>query len=83
MSSKQQQTIGKTVEVEGVGLFTGQPATLRFHPAEPYSGVYFVRGDQPQPGRIEARVANVAKRARRTSLRNGAVSIETTEHCLS
>ncbi len=78
-----QQTINKPAELEGRGLFTGEPATLRLHPAEPNTGLYFVRVDQAEPIRIHAHVENVAKRARRTALRNGTVAIETVEHCLS
>lgn len=80
---KLQQTISQTVELEGRGLFTGEPTTLRFHPASPNSGIWFVRSDQPRPIRIPARVEAVSKRSRRTSLQNGTVSIETVEHCLS
>jgi len=67
----------------GRGLFTGESVALRIRPGEPYSGVWFVRTDQSPPIRIAARVENVSKRARRTSLRNGTVAIETVEHCLS
>jgi len=70
------------VEVSGRGLFTGSDAHLRFRPAAPYSGISFVRVDQPNPIRIPARVENVSKRARRTSLRNGTIGVETIEHCL-
>lgn len=41
-----------------------------------------MRVDQPKPICIAAVVENVSKRARRTSLRNGTVTIETVEHCL-
>ncbi len=80
---KPQQTITNPVELEGRGLFTGCPARLRMRPAAPFSGITFIRVDQDQPIRIPASVANVSKRARRTSLRNGIVAIETVEHCLS
>lgn len=78
-----QQTISQPVEIQGRGLFTGEPSTLRFVPAPPNSGITFVRNDQPTPIRIPATVENVAKRARRTAIRNGTVAIETVEHCLS
>lgn len=78
-----QQTIAKPVEIEGHGLFTGSPAILRMRPAEPGTGITFLRTDQKDPSPIAARVENVAKRARRTSLRNGSVSVETIEHCVS
>ena len=79
---RHQQTIGHDVEFVGHGLFTGEPVTMRVRPGEPHSGVYFVRNDQSPPARIAAVVENVSKRARRTSLRNGTVAIETVEHCL-
>jgi UDP-3-O-[3-hydroxymyristoyl] N-acetylglucosamine deacetylase/3-hydroxyacyl-[acyl-carrier-protein] dehydratase len=80
--SRSQQTIATTAEFEGRGLFTGSPSIVRMHPAEAGTGIVFVRADQKQPARIPARVENVAKRARRTSLRNGIVFIETVEHLL-
>ena len=70
------------MEIEGRGLFTGSPAIVRMHPAGAGEGVSFVRADQKSPSRIRALVENVAKRARRTSLRNGTASVETVEHCL-
>ncbi len=80
---KAQQTISQPNELSGYGLFTGEPVTVRFKPAPPNSGIIFVRTDQTQPVRIPALVSNVSKRARRTSIRNGTVAIETVEHCLS
>lgn len=80
---KPQQTIDKSVELSGRGLFTGEPATLRFQPAPPNTGIVFVRYDQKPPIHIPARVESVAKRMRRTSIRNGSVQIETIEHCMS
>jgi len=71
------------VEIGGAGLFTGEQVTLRFAPAAPDTGVVFVRQDQRPPIEIPARVQNVAKRLRRTSIRNGTVEIETIEHCMS
>lgn len=78
-----QQTIEKEVEFSGRGLFTGYPVTTRFKPAPPGSGITFVRTDQAAPIRVPARIDHLAKRARRTALRNGSVSIETVEHCLA
>ncbi len=78
-----QRTIQNTAEIAGRGLFTGVESTVRFRPADPYSGITFVRVDQPKPVRLTADVENVSKRARRTSLRNGTVTIETIEHCMS
>ncbi len=78
-----QRTIQREAEVRGRGLFTGGPVQLRFKPGPPGSGITFVRCDQPQPVQIKAEIENLSKRARRTSLRNGSVTIETVEHCLA
>jgi len=80
---KRQQTIGKTTELTGRGLFTGEEVTIRLHPAPPDTGVVFIRSDQPEPVRIPATIDSVTKRARRSSLRNGTVSVETVEHFLA
>ncbi len=78
-----QRTIANEAELTGRGLFTGYPVTVRFRPAPAGSGIVFVRSDQPESVRISARADNLTKRARRTSLRNGTVAIETVEHCLA
>ena len=80
---KQQNTIDHDVELEGRGMFTGEPTRMRLRAAEPHSGISFVRTDHSPPVRIAARVENVSKRARRTAIRNGTAAIETIEHCLS
>lgn len=64
-------------------MFTGFQVNVRFKPAPPNSGVWFVRRDQPDPVRIPASIDHISKRQRRSSLRNGTVSIETVEHCLA
>ncbi|GMU82862.1 MAG: UDP-3-O-[3-hydroxymyristoyl] N-acetylglucosamine deacetylase [Phycisphaerales bacterium] len=78
-----QRTIKGEAEVSGRGLFTGLPVTARFKAAPPNTGVVFVRSDAPEPVQIPAHVDNLTKRARRSSLRNGTLAIETVEHCLS
>jgi len=78
-----QRTIEREATLTGRGLFTGFPVTVHFKPAGPASGITFVRSDQPTPVRIAARIENLSKRARRTSLKNGTIAIETVEHCLA
>ncbi len=80
---KPQRTIQREAELSGRGLFTGFPVTVRVKPAPPGTGITFVRTDQPEPVSISARLENLSKRARRTSLRNGTAAIETIEHCLA
>ncbi len=80
---KPQQTISRPTQISGRGLFTGEEATVRFKPAPPNGGIVFVRADQREPVRVPALVENISKRARRTTLRNGTLAVETVEHCLS
>ena len=69
--------------MQGRGLFSGEMCRLSFMPAPENAGITFVRNDLPSPVRIETNVANLAKRARRTSLKNGAATVETIEHVLA
>ncbi|HAU37067.1 MAG TPA: 3-hydroxyacyl-[acyl-carrier-protein] dehydratase FabZ [Phycisphaerales bacterium] len=78
-----QKTIKSPAAVQGRGLFGGEPCALRFLPAATDAGITFVRTDLPSPVSIAADIAHVAKRPRRTSLLNGAVSVETVEHVLA
>jgi len=79
-----QRTIAGDAEIAGFGFFSGEDVRLRFKPARPNSGIVFLRreGDQP-PVRIPVDVQNVAKKLRRTSLKTGNLSVDTTEHCLA
>ena len=79
-----QRTISRPAEVSGRGLFSSAEARVRFCPAQTNTGIVFVRTDTPKPGRIAAACANLASQQdRRTSLRDGAVSIDTVEHLLA
>jgi UDP-3-O-[3-hydroxymyristoyl] N-acetylglucosamine deacetylase/3-hydroxyacyl-[acyl-carrier-protein] dehydratase len=69
--------------MHGLGLFGGEETKLVFRPASANSGITFVRTDVPEPVRINAVASNIAERSRRTTLKKGAVSIETIEHCLA
>lgn len=77
-----QQTIARTVEVSGRGLFSGETVTVSFKPAPVDHGVVFARTDLGGL-RIPAVVANVRHQPRHTLLQNGAGSVATCEHCLS
>jgi len=83
VSTVQQRTISREVSIAGPGLFAGEVATLTFAPAEPDSGITFVREQGERVASIPALVQNVAKRPRRTCLRNGSLHVETVEHCLA
>lgn len=78
-----QRTIAREVSLVGPGLFSGEPATLTFAPAEVGSGITFMREMGEKIAMIPALVQNVLKRPRRTCLRNGTLQVETVEHCLA
>lgn len=64
-------------------MFSGEPATLTFEPADCDSGITFIREQDGKVSTIAARVENVLKRPRRTCLRNGTLLVETVEHCMA
>ncbi|MEJ2646970.1 MAG: UDP-3-O-acyl-N-acetylglucosamine deacetylase [Sedimentisphaerales bacterium] len=80
---KLQKTIKNECKIRGRGLFGGKEAKVVFRPAPVDSGVTFVRTDVPEPVRMSAVASNLAERSRRTTIKNGTVSIETVEHCLA
>ena len=79
----QQKTISREVAINGLGLFSGEPAELTFSPAAPGAGITFVREQDGKTATIPAIVYNVLKKPRRTCLRNGTLFVETVEHCLA
>jgi UDP-3-O-[3-hydroxymyristoyl] N-acetylglucosamine deacetylase/3-hydroxyacyl-[acyl-carrier-protein] dehydratase len=81
-----QRSIGRPAETHGRGLHTGIEARMRFLPAEPNTGVRFVRTDVPGHPVIPARIDFAIHRGgdpRRTTLDTGTVRIETVEHVLA
>jgi len=80
---KLQKTIKSESKMHGLGLFGGEETKLVFRPAPANSGIAFIRTDIPEPVRISAVASNIAERSRRTTIKKGAVSIETIEHCLA
>jgi UDP-3-O-[3-hydroxymyristoyl] N-acetylglucosamine deacetylase/3-hydroxyacyl-[acyl-carrier-protein] dehydratase len=81
--SDRQRTISREVSLTGLGLFSGEQSTLTIVPADPDTGITFVREQGDHAARIPALVQNVLKRPRRTCLRNGTLHVETVEHCMA
>lgn len=82
-ATARQHTVAGAVVVSGPGLLFGEPATATIQPAPPNHGIIFERTDLDPPVQIPALVRHVAQRARRTTLKLGAATIETVEHCMS
>lgn len=78
-----QRTIRQRATVEGIGLHTGQSATLTFCPAPEGTGIYFVRRDLPGSPAISTQADRVTATSMATTLGGEAFSVSTVEHCLS
>uniref|UniRef100_A0A832I0Q1 Multifunctional fusion protein n=1 Tax=Eiseniibacteriota bacterium TaxID=2212470 RepID=A0A832I0Q1_UNCEI len=83
---RMQRTLARPCGFEGVGLHTGERGAVTFRPAEPDSGVRFVRTDLPGHPQVRVRPEHAhfdPGAARRTILQEGGVQIHTMEHLLS
>ena len=78
-----QTTIKTEVELEGVGLHTGNKCRLTFRPAPANTGIRFFRADLPGIPMIPARLAFVVTTVRGTNLGLGDAKVHTVEHVLS
>lgn len=77
-----EQTIAGPIEFTGIGLHTGEQATVRILPAPAGKGIIFRRVDLDN-FELRADVASVARVAYATTLMNRGVWISTVEHLLS
>lgn len=77
-----QTTIGRSVEISGVGLHTGAPANLRLRPAPENTGYIFVRTDLDD-FEIPASVEYIGHCSYATTLVRRGVVLSTCEHLLS
>lgn len=82
-SLPKQRTLAQPAVVTGFGFFTNADATARFLPAEPDTGILFVRGDLPERPEIPATIAYAVDRHRRTALEHRGAAVELTEHLLA
>lgn len=78
-----QQTINTPISCGGIGLHTGEEVNLTLKPAEPDSGIRFVRVDLPGAPVIKANNDQVVDTRLATSLGLNGYRIYTVEHLLS
>lgn len=78
-----QHTLKQSVSLSGIGLHTGQTASITFHPAPENHGYVFQRIDLEGIPQIIADVDNVSDTSRGTSLTQNKASIHTVEHALA
>ena len=75
------KTLSVSTTVKGIGLHTGKPVVMTFHPAE--NGITFLRTDIPNSHPIVADVHHVGSTLRGTNLKNETAEVWTVEHVLS
>jgi UDP-3-O-[3-hydroxymyristoyl] N-acetylglucosamine deacetylase / 3-hydroxyacyl-[acyl-carrier-protein] dehydratase len=80
---RKQKTVAREISASGIGVHTGNKTTITFKPAEPNTGVRFVRIDIPGRPVVEAEVDNVVSVARGTTIGKGDVKVHTVEHVLA
>jgi len=78
-----QHTIKKTVSVSGIGIHTGEEATMTFVPARPNHGIKFQRIDLEGHPIVEADVDNVVDLSRGTTIEKNGARVNTVEHTLA
>jgi len=78
-----QKTIAKPAEISGIGVNSGEFATVVLKPALPNTGIVFVRTDLPGTPSIPANSDFMGNRARRTALVNEGVEIQMVEHLMA
>ncbi|MEK7388686.1 MAG: UDP-3-O-acyl-N-acetylglucosamine deacetylase [Elusimicrobiota bacterium] len=78
-----QTTISREVELEGVGLHTGNKSKITFRPALANTGIRFFRADMHGTPMIPARLNFVLTTVRGTNLGLGDAKVHTVEHVLS
>ena len=78
-----QGTVGRQIEIVGVGLHSGKLVRIEISPAEPGHGVQFVRTDLPEAVPIKAHPSNVVCTLLCTSLGDSGAVISTVEHLMA
>ncbi len=78
-----QHTLKKAVTLSGIGLHTGEAASITFNPAPENHGYVFQRTDLEGKPQIIADVDNVSDTSRGTTLTQNKASISTVEHALA
>jgi UDP-3-O-[3-hydroxymyristoyl] N-acetylglucosamine deacetylase len=76
------QTLASEVTLQGIGLHSGKPVRMRFLPAEPGTGIVFVRADAGGV-RLPATLDHVAPSFYATVLQKDGVKVSTIEHLMA
>ena len=80
---EKQRTVAKEISMSGIGLHTGVNCQLTFKPAEPDTGIRFVRADLSGQPWVIADIDHVIDISRGTTLQHGEAKVHTVEHVLA
>jgi UDP-3-O-[3-hydroxymyristoyl] N-acetylglucosamine deacetylase/3-hydroxyacyl-[acyl-carrier-protein] dehydratase len=83
MSGPRQRTLAREITLKGVGLHSGEAASLTFRPSAPGSGRRFRRVDLAGAPEIPARVGHVRGTELGTTLGVGDATVMTVEHVMA
>lgn len=78
-----QQTLANAVSCAGVGLHSGQPATLTLRPAPPNTGVVFVNRNGHNGASLAASVEHLVATELCTAISGNGFQVKTIEHILA
>lgn len=78
-----QQTIERSISLEGIGIHSGCPSTITLKPAPEGFGIRFYRVDLSNSPEVTCSVENVLSTHRSTVIGNDACRISTVEHLVS
>ena len=81
-SQKKERTLKSAVSTTGIGVFSGERATIRLVPRE-RGGIVFKRVDLLDQPEVPARLENVKATPRCTILGNARACVQTVEHLLA
>ncbi|MFH2049443.1 MAG: bifunctional UDP-3-O-[3-hydroxymyristoyl] N-acetylglucosamine deacetylase/3-hydroxyacyl-ACP dehydratase [bacterium] len=80
---QKQRTVKTAISMSGIGLHTGNNCTMTFKPAEPDTGILFVRTDLDGNPSVIADIDHVVDISRGTTLQDGEALVHTVEHVLA
>ncbi|MCX6835741.1 MAG: UDP-3-O-acyl-N-acetylglucosamine deacetylase [candidate division Zixibacteria bacterium] len=80
---EKQRTVKRPISLTGAGLHTGNSCTMTFKPAEPNTGIRFVRTDIAGHPGVMADIDHVVDISRGTTLQKGEARVHTVEHVLA
>jgi UDP-3-O-[3-hydroxymyristoyl] N-acetylglucosamine deacetylase len=80
---RNQQTLASAVTCSGVGLHSGQSASITLRPAPPDTGVVFVNRDASGDGHLSASIEHRIPTELCTAIKGNGFQVQTIEHLLS